>query len=633
MKLRLTAFLTLISIIALCSPSARANESSDPTHGTRVTVKTNQTGAGLVYVSTATTTKSGSSYTHKKPADPKDSDYKEEMTVEWDTPGGGTQCEVKWYYYAKPQPGYKFVRWEGAVSDNNPTGEHVQTHTTKLPNHNPYTMTAIFVEDNPVTTTMNVPFGKIILDPEVPVMNQPVVATVQVNPYRIDGQHTRPNMMGQFDHWELDDVNVSSDETFEFTPTKSVTLKAVFSEKGGMPEAGRYYRIRNPFNRVLSLEGAYSLSLSAQDLDKTLMRWAYPIGNDDNTFPPTTSYSNISDDYRPLTVESSPSTIFYISKGTKGTTTLSDVVLDAQGTKTSSFTSQSLCIEKMTDTFYGYYGLRSNAVNGVGFKLMMRDTTGDIVNLSSFSNADGWAGVAFQPLDMDHIEDYYFAANASEDMTFLDGYWQSMYTSFPYKCVRGVKAYYIRLEDAISNNDKNYVLLTEIEDGIVPANTGVLLCSETPGTADNRLLPLAPDDAEVAGKEPVTDNLLSGVCQLYTGKSGAGRTNFDDSAMRIFGRSNDGTLGFYKLAPGEDGKPVELDNNRAFLDLTKLPAVKRGLVFRLTDRSVSGIEEIPATDDPVRYEDSVIYDLGGRRILSPKPGNIYIIDGKKVLYR
>ena len=621
----LLSLLSVLGMLALATPGLMAAD-----YGTRVTVTSSNPEGGVVCVKNATTKYySIFGYKHTLPADPAESEYADTKTVQWISPGGGSKCEVQFKLYAKAKPGYRFERWENSSGSVANTEQHIETlnHFTKEPDYLPYTYTAVFVAENAVFTELNYPVGKIVLSPEAPRIGDVVTATVETNKIPVSGTPGNPNMMVEFDHWE-DELGtvLSHDATFDFTVVRVMTLKAVYRNLGEKPAKGKYYRIRNIFNRVLSLEGAYRISISgAVDIDPSLMRWVMPIDNDPDIFHTGGSPFEISDSYMPLEVETAPGTIFYLCEGSDTDNSLTSVLVDAQGACSKDFIAQKLAIDPMDDALFGYYGMRSNTVGGAGFKTLTRDNLGAILNISSFSTADPWAALAFQPIDEEHIDRYWFGATPDEALYYDGGYWTSMFTSFPYECRDGVEAYYVK--ETQSANGLVYVCLTRIESGRVPAGEAVLLKCNALTSKGNRLLPLAPD----ATVESLNGNILKGTYQLYTSKNRDGRVKFDQSTMRILGVSSKGEVGFYKLAPEADGTPAELLANKVYLDMSSLPEASRAASLRIIigNNGSAGLESIEQPDG-FKFENQKIYDLRGIEVDNPQPGQIYIVGGRKV---
>ncbi len=111
-------------------------------------------------------------------------------------------------------------------------------------------------------------------------------------------------------------------------------------------------------------------------------------------------------------------------------------------------------------------------------------------------------------------------------------YYAPYYASYPFKLhSAGMKAY------IVSNYDNQHFELSEVTQEVIPAATPVLIECSTENVSDNRLELLTGSYAALAG------NKLSGVyfCNDFISPSyspGA-RTQFDESAMRVWNVEND----------------------------------------------------------------------------------------------
>ena len=169
---------------------------------------------------------------------------------------------------------------------------------------------------------------------------------------------------------------------------------------------------------------------------------------------------------------------------------------------------------------------------------------------------------------------------------------------------------------AKAESDK--VVLTKIEDGIVPANTGVVLYSNTAGTQQ---VPFTITD------HTVSDNEMKGVyTDTKVTKTDGNFTNY------ILSNGTEG-VGFYLAT--EEG--AMLRANRAYLHTTA-PATSRSLTFEHDD-TTTGIST--TQNEHITYNNKV-YNLSGQRVNHPAKG-LYIIrsaegrlhgkNGKKVIIK
>lgn len=603
----------------------------------RVTVKVDPENleAGSVAVKHAKTTVSGNlskSYSHEKDGgDPKyPDDYGTEKSDEYETEGGTNRAEHCFYVYAHPAEGYEFDHWYGHTNINNKTdAEYAFTfdNSTEKNATLHYPITAYFRKVGVIKRTTNNHAGYVTLSKDDALTGEEVTATAIMNPIGPGNK----NMMSEFSHWEDESGTILSYDnpyTFEAYP---VTLKAVFTNKGEVPQQGKYYRVRNAYNRVLTIAGNYKWTPTSSNADvpTSLLRWALPLDYDDTQF--NASWPT-SDRFEPLCPESSPSTIIYIEEGTPQENGLKNVVLTSQDINTNEITGKTLdIVPDAFENYFGYYGIEATVSgNTAAFKAIPRGEEG-IINVTSPAYSSAYCAFAIQPIDEEHIDDFWFGVDADEEMFFEDGYWSTMYTTFPYEIYDdGLEAYYVKAETE-EFNGTTYIYLTKIEDGFIPAKSAVLLkCTEHSNSKANRMLPLDPNSSYVKQKnKSLEGNILKGELQLYTNQNRNGRKNFDESSMRILGVNSAGQVGFYKLAGGG-----ELKANKAYLDLSQLGSKAATTSFKLAFKDfTTGLESIEEDGSSILYDANHIYDLSGQRVSNPIPGSIYILNGKKIIWR
>lgn len=175
------------------------------------------------------------------------------------------------------------------------------------------------------------------------------------------------------------------------------------------------------------------------------------------------------------------------------------------------------------------------------------------------------------------------------------------YLPFAAKAPEGVTAY----AGTINNGN---VQLTEYANGVIPANKGVVLVSDTKTTATFTLA----DASEVTEQT----NELTGVL-TETGLSSV--ENSDQ--VRIFSKK-DNVAGFYKPNSGI----TSLAANKAYI---MAPTNEGALVLNFAGGEVTGINQatINATE-----ANAPIYDLTGRRVAKAVKG-IYVKNGKKFIVK
>lgn len=175
------------------------------------------------------------------------------------------------------------------------------------------------------------------------------------------------------------------------------------------------------------------------------------------------------------------------------------------------------------------------------------------------------------------------------------------YLPFAAKAPEGVTAY----AGTINNGN---VQLTEYANGVIPANKGVVLVSDTKTTATFTLA----DASEVTEQT----NELKGV---LTNTELSSVESFDQ--VRIFSKK-DNVAGFYK----PNSNITSLAANKAYI---MAPTNNEALVLNFAGGEVTGINQatINATE-----ANAPIYDLTGRRVAKAVKG-IYVKNGKKFIVK
>lgn len=167
----------------------------------------------------------------------------------------------------------------------------------------------------------------------------------------------------------------------------------------------------------------------------------------------------------------------------------------------------------------------------------------------------------------------------------------------------GVKAYIAETAEG------NVLSLKEIEDGIIPANTGVLLAKEGGCTVN---LPLTTTTASYASV-----NKLVGTA--------AERTGYTTETTYVLSAKG-GNVG---LLPST---LTFVPSNKAFLPKTNIttPSAETQMLNFYVNGSITGISQIATTDQEAAH---TYYDLNGRRVLYPTHGIYVTGNGKKVFIK
>ena len=145
----------------------------------------------------------------------------------------------------------------------------------------------------------------------------------------------------------------------------------------------------------------------------------------------------------------------------------------------------------------------------------------------------------------------------------------------------------------------------------IPAKTGVVLKSNSNAYIP-RFFETTENVTSVADKlQPCIED--GGLPNDYTSYLTLG----PDKEMLAQGLT---VLGFY-LYTG-----ATIARNTAYMKITDAGAKKMTLTFDENTTSIKGVEEIDQS------QQNMVFDLQGRRVMNPRKGNCYIINGKKVIY-
>ena len=163
----------------------------------------------------------------------------------------------------------------------------------------------------------------------------------------------------------------------------------------------------------------------------------------------------------------------------------------------------------------------------------------------------------------------------------------------------GVTAWYAQSEGG------DYVSMTEVE-GAIPANTGVVLTSETTGTVT--MVPAAAEELAT-----VSGNLLSAA-------AAAGNCDVEATTNAYVIGKADGVVAFYPLSATDR----TIAQSKSFLVLpTASPVVKMN--FGGESTAIETVEKVDVN--------APIYDLSGRRVVNMTNGGVYIQNGKKFIVK
>lgn len=171
----------------------------------------------------------------------------------------------------------------------------------------------------------------------------------------------------------------------------------------------------------------------------------------------------------------------------------------------------------------------------------------------------------------------------------------------------GIEAYVATTKPEI-NNGSGILSLTKIEDGIIPAQTGAVICGSQGTYRFNA--------AQSEGTTNTEGNMLVG----YAGTKEYAEVELPDGYTTYVLAAENEKIGFYRKDAG-----FKVYNNKAYLKIPASVAPARAIYFSFDD-DATGIFETESE----KVETENFYDLSGRRVVKAQKG-VYIVNGNKVL--
>lgn len=604
-----------------------------------------QSGRGKVYVSKTETA-------------PASTDFNTDSELTNSGEGGNSVGTVNFYLYAQPEPGYVLRCWSDkadgmgdALSTANPYAIEISSSVKDQNASNIPTKTYYAIFDREPTVSVKAEPADLGL-PSMSAYENSVGDEITLHGTAanelydwtqfINKYGKVPNKYIRFVRWKNsagETVSTDKDYTFTITEENKGVYTAEYEVVSSIDGPG-YYRVWTGADAMVRVAGKVALRLSSSNVcvltDVGLV--CNPYGSYESVGRGTNNVYN------------DPSGIIYIS-GTSGATTayepdknvISDATLSGQGVNSKEFFPNNT-INIQWHSNPGYYKLVSS---GASLKHLFNSNVayntgyGTIVASSNQDGPENQFEVNKVNRETMGRDRYWFGACPDESMSFDGGYWESMYTAFPYELVEedGHEAYIVsgyRVE-----NDVTVLSLRKIGNGIVPANTAVLIKCQAPAdlteylkgnglTPQNRLIPLEPGDSRIDAS--VADgNLLKGVIQLNTVAIPAktevtndyadeGYTRFDGAGMRVFGVNGEGNVGFYKLEEN-----AVMKSNRVYLDMTLLNAEAKAAsrmrmeVDAFDQSGIAGPGIAAGAEVETEY-----YTIQGFRVDHPVEGQLYI---------
>lgn len=221
------------------------------------------------------------------------------------------------------------------------------------------------------------------------------------------------------------------------------------------------------------------------------------------------------------------------------------------------------------------------------------------LHASGAAESNGAAVMLYNDGLSDSPSAWYLIPATSIDLTITEAGYATANYPFAVQVPAEVKAY-----TGTADAEAGVFTLKEVEGGIIPANTPVIL----EGAAKTYTLSILADNTEA----PIAGNDLKGSTIFK---------EFKTTVNAYIMGNNEGNLGFYQM----DAEDRTLGSNKAYLVLPESASNIRSITI---GGPTTGIEEnVTETAGAEEY-----YDLQGRRVMNPVKGIYVTKSGKKVLF-
>lgn len=535
----------------------------------------------------------------------------EERGALWNAP-----IDKNVFVYAKPANGWLFKEWTTStdnttINTTNNTSSSVTLASSSTNSSSPsvFSITANFVKDEAKVRVdqNNRNWGVASIDP---------IENIKDDPVTITATSLMPLLGVKFLYWEktvqggTPEIIQNSTEVMTVTATSTVTTyKAYFSEPGEVQ--GTYCRIKNrATGNYLSMYG----NTPATETTETIKNKEFPLV--------------IIESFKMITnAVSDPSTVFYISGVDDHQQGLLHTTFKAQTVETANTIFKNLSDVSTIHSANGYKFILPYGFDGGNVNLYLRDNTNGVHFSSSDDNNALWD---IELLDEEHMETSYFGVAPKNYFCMtqegVTKYYTSLYTSFPYKLMDGVTAYWIENEGSVDVENKKVTLKEIPTNNIVPGKRAVILeCLYTGDASKNRLIPM-PEEGNMDGEI----HLMHGECGL-NGHQINPSTFADQGAFYILSVANTNpatsAMGFYKYSN-------LIPSNKMFVVVPKEhEAEAKSMSFVWGDDDV--VEGVTTQLDGFQLvlpDKNEYYDLQGRKVNQPSKG-VYIVNGKKVVVK
>ena len=200
----------------------------------------------------------------------------------------------------------------------------------------------------------------------------------------------------------------------------------------------------------------------------------------------------------------------------------------------------------------------------------------------------------------------FYTTSLSTEVAINKYGYSTWYAGMPVAVPEGMKAYYCIV-------DGNTAVLNDMGT-VIPANTGaVLYAEEAIGTGGSYAMSYTNESITT----DITKNLLIGYVQ---------DTEVNNGKAHYALNVKDNVVGFYVPKTTEEGTTPSATSTftakagKAYLELEPTASAVSLVIRRNSDTSIDAATVIP---------EDIIYDLTGRRVITPSKG-IYIVNGRKV---
>lgn len=200
----------------------------------------------------------------------------------------------------------------------------------------------------------------------------------------------------------------------------------------------------------------------------------------------------------------------------------------------------------------------------------------------------------------------FYTTSLSTEVAINKYGYSTWYAGMPVAVPEGMKAYYCIV-------DGNTAVLNDMGT-VIPANTGaVLYAEEAIGTGGSYAMSYTNESITI----DITKNLLIGYVQ---------DTEVNNGKAHYALNVKDNVVGFYVPKTTEEGTTPSATSTftakagKAYLELEPTASAVSLVIRRNSDTSIDAAIVIP---------ENIIYDLTGRRVITPSKG-IYIVNGRKI---